>query len=242
LAADKVLESEATGPLQGVKILDLTSVVFGAYATQMLGDLGADVIKVESPVSGRGEGGDIMRWAGKTPEGAPEDLGPIFMTINRNKRSVLLDLAGESGKAALRMLIEWADVFACSVRYDGMKRLGLGYDEVKAIRPDIVYVHGSGYGAAGPYAGEPAYDDLIQSASGLADRREPDAASDPVAGGRQGLGPLHDPGDPGRPLSPPAHRRGAVRRSAHVRMPDQLQSGGAPVRPRLRSTHRPVGL
>ena len=168
------LETEATGPLKGVKILDLTSVVFGAYATQMLGDLGADVIKVESPPlgnggSGRGEGGDIMRWAGKTPEGAPEDLGPIFMTINRNKRSMLLDLTSEPAKAALRMLIEWADVFACSVRYDGMKRLGLSYEDVKAIRPDIVYVHGAGYGSDGPYAGEPAYDDLIQSASGLAD-------------------------------------------------------------------------
>ncbi len=171
MAIDKELETEATGPLTGVKILDLTTVVFGAYATQMLGDLGADVIKVESPAggSGRTEGGDIMRWAGKTPEGAPEDLGPIFMTINRNKRSVLLDLSTEAGKVAMKLLIDWADVFATSVRYDGMKRLGLGYETVKAIKPDIVYVHGSGYGAAGPYAGEPAYDDLIQSASGLAD-------------------------------------------------------------------------
>ena len=163
------LATEATGPLKGVKILDLTSVVFGAYATQMLGDLGAEVIKVESPASGRGEGGDIMRWAGNTPEGAPQDLGPIFMTINRNKRSMLLDLTSEPAKAALKLLIEWADVFACSVRYDGMKRLGLGYEDVKAIKPDIIYVHGAGYGSDGPYAGEPAYDDLIQSASGLAD-------------------------------------------------------------------------
>ena len=162
------LEKEATGPLKGVKILDLTSVVFGAYATQMLGDLGADVIKVESPASGRGEGGDIMRWAGQTPEGV-EDLGPIFMTINRNKRSMLLDLTSPAAKDALKLLIQWADVFASSVRYDGMKRLGLSYDDVKAIKPNIVYVHGAGYGADGPYAGEPAYDDLIQSASGLAD-------------------------------------------------------------------------
>jgi len=173
------LATEATGPLKGVKILDLTSVVFGAYATQMLGDLGADVIKVESPASGRGEGGDIMRWAGKTPEGAPEDLGPIFMTINRNKRSMLLDLTSAPAKAALRLLIEWADVFACSVRYDGLKRLGLGYEDVKAVRPDIVYVHGAGYGSDGPYAGEPAYDDLIQSASGLADLL-PRTDGDPV--------------------------------------------------------------
>ena len=164
-----VFDDEPTGPLKGVKILDLTSVVFGAYATQMLGDLGADVVKVESPASGRGEGGDIMRWAGKTPDGAPHDLGPIFMTINRNKRSVLLDLSTESAKAALKLLIDWADVFATSVRYNGMKRLGLDYEAVKAIKPDIVYVHGAGYGSDGPYAGEPAYDDLIQSASGFAD-------------------------------------------------------------------------
>jgi crotonobetainyl-CoA:carnitine CoA-transferase CaiB-like acyl-CoA transferase len=169
LANRKELETEVTGPLKGVKILDLTSVVFGAYATQMLGDLGADVVKVESPSSDRGDGGDIMRWAGSPPEGAPPELGPIFMTINRNKRSALIDLAGPAGKAALKELIGWADVLASSIRYDGMKRLGLGYEEVAAINPDIVYAHGSGYGAEGPYAGEPAYDDLIQSASGLAD-------------------------------------------------------------------------
>ncbi len=166
------LAKAATGPLQGVKILDLTSVVFGAYATQMLGDLGADVIKVESPPAAGapgGEGGDIMRWAGRTPEGAPEDLGPIYMTINRNKRSVLLDLASPAGAAAMRTLIGWADVFAASVRYDGLTRLGLDYDAVAAVKPDIIYAHGSGYGSDGPYAGEPAYDDLIQSASGLAD-------------------------------------------------------------------------
>jgi crotonobetainyl-CoA:carnitine CoA-transferase CaiB-like acyl-CoA transferase len=165
----KNLDCAPTGPLKGVKILDLTSVVFGAYATQMLGDLGAEVIKVESADSERGEGGDIMRWAGAPPEGAPADLGPIFMTINRNKRSVVLDLASDAGKAAMRLLIDWADVFASSVRFDGMKRLGLDYDSVKAIRPQIIYVHGAGYGADGPYAGEPAYDDLIQSAAGFAD-------------------------------------------------------------------------
>jgi crotonobetainyl-CoA:carnitine CoA-transferase CaiB-like acyl-CoA transferase len=165
------LAKEATGPLKGVRIVDLTSVVFGAYATQMLGDLGADVIKVEFPGGRRGDGGDIMRWAGVPPEdaGRRHGLGPIFMTINRNKRSVLLDLRQEKAKRALARLIKTADVFTTSVRYDGMKRLGLDYEAVKAIKPDIVYVHGAGYGADGPYAGEPAYDDLVQSASGLAD-------------------------------------------------------------------------
>jgi len=163
------LAKENTGPLRGVRIIDLTSVVFGAYATQMLGDLGADVIKVEFPAGRRGDGGDIMRWAGQPGDAGRHGLGPIFMTINRNKRSILLDLREEKAAKALRRLIGTADVFATSVRYEGMKRLGLDYEAVRAARPDIVYVHGAGYGAAGPYAGEPAYDDLVQSASGFAD-------------------------------------------------------------------------
>ena len=165
----KTLAKEATGPLKGVRVLDMTSVVFGAYATQMLGDLGADVIKVEFPGGRRGGGGDIMRWAGHGQPDGPEDLGPIYMTINRNKRSILLDLREEKAARALRRLIKTCDVFAVSVRYEGLKRLRLDYEAVKAIRPDIIYVHGAGYGSEGPYAGEPAYDDLIQSASGLAD-------------------------------------------------------------------------
>ena len=169
MANRKELAKQATGPLAGVRILDLTSVVNGAYATQILADQGADVIKLEDPGSGRGGGGDIMRWAGHVPEGAPRDMGPIFLTINRNKRSVLLDLKLESAKRALRRLIKSCDVFATSIRYDGLTRLGLAYDDVKAIRPDVVYVHAAGYGSEGPYAGEPAYDDLIQSASGLSD-------------------------------------------------------------------------
>jgi len=110
-----------------------------------------------------------MRWAGHGQPGGPEDIGPIFMTINRNKRSLLVDLKEERAKRLVRKLIEDSDVFAASVRYAGLERLGLDYESVKAVRPDIVYVHGCGYGADGPYAGEPAYDDLIQSASGLAD-------------------------------------------------------------------------
>jgi len=169
LAKDRELAQTATGPLKGVRILDMTSVVFGAYATQLLGDLGADVIKVEFPGGRRGGGGDIMRWAGHGQPEGPEDLGPIFMTINRNKRSLLLDLKEEKSARALKRLIKTCDVLAVSVRYAGLKRLGLDYEAVKTIRPDIVYVHGAGYGSNGPYAGEPAYDDLIQSACGFAD-------------------------------------------------------------------------
>ncbi|MDE1172192.1 MAG: CoA transferase [Parvibaculaceae bacterium] len=165
------LASDVTGPLKGIRIVDLTSVVFGAYATQMLGDLGADVIKVEapSPTGGGGQGGDIMRWAGKLPDGAAEGLGPIYLTINRNKRSVLLDLRTPAGRAALFKLIASADVFTSNVRYEGMKRMGLSYEDVKAVKPDIIFVHAAGYGSDGPYAGLPAYDDLIQAGSGAAD-------------------------------------------------------------------------
>ncbi|MDR3498455.1 MAG: CaiB/BaiF CoA-transferase family protein [Parvibaculum sp.] len=165
------LGTNVTGPLKGVRIIDLTSVVFGAYATQILGDYGADVIKVEapSPTGGGGQGGDIMRWAGKVPDGAAHDLGPIFLTINRNKRSILLDLRKQSAVDALMKLVASADVLASNIRYEGMKRLGLSYEDVKKIKPDIVFVHAAGYGSDGPYAGLPAYDDLIQAGSGSAD-------------------------------------------------------------------------
>ena len=169
MARARDLETKATGPLAGVRIVDMTSVVLGAYATQMLGDLGADVIKIESPLSDRGEGGDVMRWAGDTPNEDVRDLGPIFMTINRNKRSVKLDLRDEKAKRILRKLIASADVFTANVRYAGLQRSGFAYEDVAAIKPDIVYVHAAGYGSDGPYAGLPAYDDLIQAGSGMAD-------------------------------------------------------------------------
>ena len=167
----KQLETENKGPLKGVKIVDLTAVVFGAYATQILGDMGADVIKVEapSPTGGGGSGGDIIRWPGHLPEGAAADLGPIFMTINRNKRSVELDLGSKAGRAALLKIVADADVIASNIRYAAMKKLGLSYDDIKAVKPDIIFVHAAGYGSDGPYAGLPAYDDLIQAGSGAAD-------------------------------------------------------------------------
>ena len=166
--ATRTLSPETKGPLKGVRVLDMTSVIFGAYATQILGDLGADVIKVEFPEAGRG-GGDVMRWAGDQPEGAPPGMGPIFLTINRNKRSVLLDVRKPSDAQALHALIASCEVFATSVRMDGLKRLGLDYAAVQAIRPDVIYAHGAGYGAGGANEGAPAYDDLIQAASGAAD-------------------------------------------------------------------------
>lgn len=152
-----------TGPLAGVKIIDMSSVVLGPFATLIFGDLGADVIKIEA--GQKGKSGDMMRYAGASPTG---DLGPIYTSLNRNKKSVQLDAKTEDGKAAIMALLKDADVFFHNVRLAGMGRLGLDYDSVKAINPGIVYVHCAGFGAGGPYEKRQAYDDLIQGASGFA--------------------------------------------------------------------------
>ena len=152
-------DNKPTGPLAGVKILDMSSVVLGPFATMIFGDLGAEVTKVEN---GKG---DMMRYAGKSPTG---DLGPIYTSLNRNKASVQLDAKTEEGKAAIVAMLKEADVFFHNVRLAGMGRLGLDYESVKAVNPGIVYVHCAGFGADGPYADRQAYDDLIQAASGFA--------------------------------------------------------------------------
>ncbi|MEP1143157.1 MAG: CoA transferase [Henriciella sp.] len=152
-----------TGPLAGVKIIDMSSVVLGPFATLIFGDLGADVIKIEA--GQKGKSGDMMRYAGASPTG---DLGPIYTSLNRNKKSVQLDAKTEDGKAAIMALLKDADVFFHNVRLAGMGRLGLDYDRVKAINPGIVYVHCAGFGSGGPYEKRQAYDDLIQGASGFA--------------------------------------------------------------------------
>ena len=149
------------GPLNGVTIIDLTEFIFGPYATQTLGDLGADVIKIEGPE------GDRQRGSGKYAKNA--EMGSMFMALNRNKRSVTLDLKTEEGRAKLRALIPNAQVFIHNVRADAMARLGFAYEDVAKINPSIVYVHCVGYGSDGPYAGRQAFDDLVQAASGAAD-------------------------------------------------------------------------
>ncbi|HEY7979780.1 MAG TPA: CoA transferase [Rhizomicrobium sp.] len=151
----------ANGPLHGVRVLDLTEFIFGPYATQILGDLGADVIKVENP------GGDRQRHGSKFAKN--EDMGATFMSMNRNKRSITLDLKTDEARAKLRELVPTANVFIHNVRADAMARLGFGYEEVAKINPHIVYVHCVGYGSDGPYAGRQAFDDLVQAASGTAD-------------------------------------------------------------------------
>ena len=146
------------GPLKGVKIVDLTTVVMGPFATQILGDMGADIIKVEAPA------GDNMRWVGpmKNP-----GMGHIHMHLNRNKRSLVLDLKAPAGLAAALKLVAQSDAMIYNVRPQAMARLGLSYDAVKAINPKLVYVGAYGFSERGSYAGRPAYDDLIQGAAGV---------------------------------------------------------------------------
>jgi crotonobetainyl-CoA:carnitine CoA-transferase CaiB-like acyl-CoA transferase len=149
----------ATGPLRGVRVLDLTTVVMGPSATQALGDLGADVVKIENAA------GDSMRWIGPWRH---EGMGPLFLWANRNKRSLKLDLKTAEGKAAAIQLAKDADVLVSNVRPRGLARLGLDYETIKAANPKIIYCSAVGYGAGGPDSGKAVYDDLMQAASGIA--------------------------------------------------------------------------
>jgi crotonobetainyl-CoA:carnitine CoA-transferase CaiB-like acyl-CoA transferase len=150
--------ANGTGPLAGVRVLDLTAMVMGPYCTQIMADMGADVIKIEPP------GGDNTRYISVGP--APGMSG-VFVNVNRGKRSIVLDLQSESGKTALRALIKDADVFIHSMRAKAIAKLGFTYDEVAAINPEIVYTNCYGYGRRGPERDRPAYDDTIQAECGI---------------------------------------------------------------------------
>jgi crotonobetainyl-CoA:carnitine CoA-transferase CaiB-like acyl-CoA transferase len=147
-----------SGPLHGVRVLDLTTVVMGPYATQILADFGADVIKVESP------DGDNMRWV--WPFRNP-GMGHIFLNANRNKRSVVLDLKKAPGRDACVAIAAKSDVLVYNIRPQAMARLRLSYEEVRKANPRIVYAGCFGYSQRGPYAAKAAYDDLIQGAAGV---------------------------------------------------------------------------
>jgi len=148
----------APAALQGVRVLDLSSVMMGPFAARVLADMGADVIKVEAPT------GDTVRGVG--PMGQKR-MGPFYMHANRNKRSLVLDLKQPQGKEAMLRLVRTADILLYNVRPQAMSRLGLGYEDVRPLNPGLIYIGAYGFGQQGTYAKRPAFDDLIQALSGV---------------------------------------------------------------------------
>ncbi len=146
------------GPLAGITIVDLSTVVLGPLASQILGDLGAEIIKVEPPE------GDIMRYAGPARH---REMGHVFLNLNRNKRSLALDLKRPEAAPVLRALVAKSDVFMHNMRPQAIARLGFDYDRLRAVNPRLVYCAAHGYGQDGPLADRPAFDDIIQGASGF---------------------------------------------------------------------------
>jgi crotonobetainyl-CoA:carnitine CoA-transferase CaiB-like acyl-CoA transferase len=157
----------SSGPLAGTKVLDLSTIVSGPLCTQILGDLGADVVKIESKT------GDTARYLGGVRKA---DMTGFFAQFNRNKRSVVLDLKQEAAQAAVRRLAQASDVLVENFRPAVMARLGLGYEALAALNPRLVYVSINGFGSHGPDAGSPAYDMVIQARGGFAKLLGSDAA------------------------------------------------------------------
>lgn len=154
------VSQSSAGPLSGLRVIDMTAVGMGPYCTQTLGDYGADVIKIET------EAGDVFRHA--TPSKNP-GMGAPFLQLNRNKRSVVLDLKQASDRQRLFEMVQDADILVYNVRPQSMRKLGLGYEALSAINPRLIYCGVYGFSEQGPYAGRPAFDDIIQAMSGLAD-------------------------------------------------------------------------
>ena len=148
----------ASGPLAGVLVVDVTAMVMGPYCTQIMADMGADVVKIEPPE------GDNTRYISVGPE---PGMSGVFVNVNRGKRSVVLDLRSDQGKTALRALTSEADVFIHSMRAKAIGKLGFGYEQVAALNPRIIYTNCYGYGRRGPNRDLPAYDDTIQAECGI---------------------------------------------------------------------------
>ena len=152
-------------PLAGVRIIDFTQVMMGPSATQLLADMGADVIKIENP-----KGGDLSRTSfGGSDEASLNN--PVFCSLNRNKRSLALDLRQEENKAIVYDLVRTADVVVSNFRAGVMDRIGFGYEKLKELNPKIIWAAGSGYGPTGPYAHKGGQDVLAQAMSGVMMRR-----------------------------------------------------------------------
>jgi len=157
-------------PLEGVRIVDLSAIISGPMATQILADQGADVIKVEGPGPG-----DLVRYLGPQRNGT----NAMFTAVNRNKRAIVLNLKSPEGKAILLDLVRQADVFVENFRPGAIERLGLGHDALRAINPGLVYVSMSGFGDTGPYAPRRVYDPVIQAVSGFSDTQKNAATGEP---------------------------------------------------------------
>jgi formyl-CoA transferase len=163
-AMDKLSATTATQPLSGVRIVDFTQVMMGPCATQMLGDYGADVIKIE-----RIGAGDLSRWSIGDDIAGPQN--PVFSSLNRNKRSIALDLKSPAGLAVVHRMLETADVVVNNFRAGVMERMGLGYADLAAKYPRLIYAAGTGYGTQGPYAHKGGQDILAQALSGVMARK-----------------------------------------------------------------------
>ena len=147
------------GPLQGVRVVDLTTVMLGPFCTQILGEMGAEVIKIETPE------GDVNRWTG---ESRSPGMSTGQLIKGRNKRSIILDLKVKKVRKVFEKLIQTADVFVHNIRPKAAKRLAIDYETIAELNPSIIYASATGFGETGPFADKPAYDDLIQGASGIA--------------------------------------------------------------------------
>ena len=156
-------------PLVGINVLDITANMSGPFATMILGDQGADVIKVEPP------GGDPLRELGTGREG----LSGYYANVNRSKRSVVLDLANGRGIEALQKLADWADVAVHNYRPEAAARLRIDADSLRNGRPHLIHVTITGFGSRGPLAGEPAYDHVIQAVSGICARQADPSTGEP---------------------------------------------------------------
>ena len=231
------------GALAGIRIVDLTNIILGPYGTMLLADQGADVIKVEAPE------GDAVRHIGKP--GQTPGMGPTYLYVNRNKRSLCLDLKNPAARAALLKVVATADAFVHALRPQAIEGLGLDYEAIRKIKPDIVYVGAYGYSADGPYGKLPAYDDAIQARFGIADlmgraagddvpRYPPTIIADKTVGLTFAFSTLS------ALMHTPAHRRGPVRRGADVRDHGRLADGRASVGAHLQRRgrgrlHAPAG-
>ncbi|KAG2173972.1 hypothetical protein INT44_000086, partial [Umbelopsis vinacea] len=158
----------STGPLQGIRVLDLTRVLAGPYCTMLLGDLGADVIKVENPKSGDDTRAWGPPWAtNEDPSDTHNPESAYFLCVNRNKKSVTVNLKAESGKQIIHDLVKHCDVLVENYLPGKLEKMGLGYEELKKINPKLIYASITGYGQDGPYANRPGYDVMIEAEAGL---------------------------------------------------------------------------